>query len=679
MPTRYQFSWQNGLLAVLLLALFLTPIRNFDIWWHLQAGVWMLAEGRFLDQDLNSFTLHGAHWHNFAWLFQVSLALFYHWFGEWGLLLLKGIVWLAILILLLNSVGKQNRILVVWGGLLLLFAAYLFPYMHLRPHLYGLLCLAIAVGILFRREAVIADTWLYAAVIFLWANTHASVIVGAPALLLHYVFGGQWRFVWDQATKHKLLLAIPLGLLIFATPNGTHILDVVFTHATGNHMYVYIAEWMHKETPLLLFLGLAVVLFGLVLQRIWITPAELVLLLFFTWMSLDSMRFHMELGFLLLRPLGLFLDGLLATKPRELVLLMAALLLMSITVYRPLIASDLYTWRDYPVLNKQYPQSTVEVLRHIGQQQGVLKVWNDYAYGGYLAWQGAGKLHVYIDGRTPTLYPENLLLNAVLAANNFAILSEILAHYAVDAILLRRQHKPLVPMDDETWWLVAFDRASVLYLRNTLAQKAGLVRMDFSPSTYAAIDDEDISRQRADQLRRLLKFDESNVLAWTQLGLVLGFGPEGFAQQHMAEAVYSLGRAVELNPNYAPASIRLAVLLQKSGADAQAMAEVLLPLVGTRKMDKLAGKETQLATLLLDLGYGQHALQVLIPEDIARRRWLDKQFDAWLLRAMAYDLIGQTEQAKEAAEVAGLFAQAGNKEEKQRYSDVVAALSLGTK
>jgi len=90
------------LAALLSTFMVLRPIDNFDVWWHLNSGLWMLEHGQVLDKDLWSFTQSGSRWLNIAWFFQVIIAIAYKLGDIWGLYVIKAtglctIFWLVAL------------------------------------------------------------------------------------------------------------------------------------------------------------------------------------------------------------------------------------------------------------------------------------------------------------------------------------------------------------------------------------------------------------------------------------------------------------------------------------------------------------------------------------------------------------------------------------------------------
>ena len=199
----------------------------------------------------------GAHWPNFAWLFQVSVALVERLAGEWGLLALKAMAWWLIFTLLFRAIGSCGAPL-SWIFPALLFSWQLLPSMNLRPHLFEGVFLAVAI-LLMQKTRGRRYLWLSGGLILLWANTHASVVVGAAALALQWLLGKAFRWPGRRA--------LLLSALVFATPNGLDILGVLLGHAQADYLAAYIREWVPLQAmPPFVFLALLGVL-GALLPR----------------------------------------------------------------------------------------------------------------------------------------------------------------------------------------------------------------------------------------------------------------------------------------------------------------------------------------------------------------------------------------------------------------------------
>jgi hypothetical protein len=95
-------------LAVLLFSVLWRQTSEFDIWWHLAAGRWILEHRAIPHQDRFSFTRAGHEWLDLHWLYQVVLYLAYARFQELGPIGLK-MAWISLAWLLVAGIPGRRR------------------------------------------------------------------------------------------------------------------------------------------------------------------------------------------------------------------------------------------------------------------------------------------------------------------------------------------------------------------------------------------------------------------------------------------------------------------------------------------------------------------------------------------------------------------------------------------
>lgn len=669
-----------ALVACLFVVGFLGPIGNKDIWWHLYAGQWMLDHQAYLNEEIATFANHGAHWPNFSWLFQLIAASVYLLASEPGLLVLKGIL-LALVVW-----GLCRAIAVSWLTLILLLiclSAYFQLngwYYYLRPHLFEAAFLTFSI-VYFSRNSDFKDYWKLGILILLWSNSHASAVVGVPALLLHYIGGLKlWRSDFVEFKK-RLIVAVMLGLLIFATPNGFNILGVVFSHSGGDLMYEYITEW--EKTPLphiyYVLIFMAVVVF-VASKRI--SVAELFLIGVFLYLALGSKRFFFELGIVLIRPTVIGMQLLLQNAHRQYALGVTAVLLLSFVLMTFVARSDAYAFNryasvDYPVRLDQLPHASVGMLGEIADSADrEIRVWNAYGYGGYITWRGQGKVKIFIDGRTPTVHPEeNLFLN-IASYTEPVLLDHLADAHDADAILLPSYLKLVKPVDDSVWALVAFDRASTLYVKRELLASivTGITPLDFDPFSKSAAALAENNSVRKSALENLLQIDERNALAWYHLGVLQAAIGSAVERESLDDAVSSLKKALFWDPNYGIAAIKLAQIEQLLGVSAHDISSSLAPLVDRPRHFRIVDDQYWVAAIFLEAGLPHKALKALSPKQSMSRQVLDKDMDVWLVRATAHAMMGNKERMQRALRIAENLIVLESDNAEERFQQVSASL-----
>ncbi len=196
---------------VVLIGVYITgPIVDPDLWWHITAGRWIIANGQVPTQDHWTLFGHGHPWVAYSWLNEVLFAAFG--FGEKGLLVLKLLVAVAISFSLCFSLGKASR---DWffGGLIGAYATIAsYGHFTLRPQS---IVWIIFVWLLFVCDEISRKGlskgrgfWLVF-LMSLWANSHLSAIFGIIAVLCWL-----WPQQKNDARKRKeWLISVVLSFL----------------------------------------------------------------------------------------------------------------------------------------------------------------------------------------------------------------------------------------------------------------------------------------------------------------------------------------------------------------------------------------------------------------------------------------------------------------------------------
>jgi len=172
------------LLVLLAAATTLSPIRNYDYWWHLKTGALIVSQGRVPRVDPYSFTSPGTPWIDHEWLFQVLAYAGHSTLGPHLLVLIKsalllGIAFLAARLLMREGHGPAGAAILLM--LALVGASFRFD---VRPELATLLLVPLAVDLAMRarRTGRVAPL---AGIVFLTAfgaNLHVGILL-VPVLL----------------------------------------------------------------------------------------------------------------------------------------------------------------------------------------------------------------------------------------------------------------------------------------------------------------------------------------------------------------------------------------------------------------------------------------------------------------------------------------------------------------
>ena len=95
-----------GLLGVVTFLGLLFPLYDTDFWWHLRTGEWILRQGWVPQLDLYTFTDADRPWIDLHWGFQVLIALLHRMGGVSLVIVVKGLVIAAAVLVAFRATGE---------------------------------------------------------------------------------------------------------------------------------------------------------------------------------------------------------------------------------------------------------------------------------------------------------------------------------------------------------------------------------------------------------------------------------------------------------------------------------------------------------------------------------------------------------------------------------------------
>ncbi|MFI4974569.1 MAG: hypothetical protein ACHP84_08525 [Caulobacterales bacterium] len=377
---------------------FATPILgDGDTFWHLAAGRWIIAHGSVPHTDPFSYTFAGRPWDTQEWLTEAGMASVFAAAGWGGVMLITGL-----------AVGATAAMMAAWlrvwlrplsvVATLAIGIACVAPSMLARPHILALPVLALWTVALLdaRRRDRPPSLWLIP-LMALWANLHSSFIVGlgvAGMLGLEAVLGAKDRRLRTALAWGAFGLAA-LGAALL-TPHGVN--GLIFpVKVMGMKTLPIIDEWRGPDFSKLEPVEIALLagIFVGFWRGVRVPFVRLLALLALVHMTLQHVRQEVVLGvlapLLLAEPLGRALGaaGAEPAAPPRFGLgptLLAAFLFVALIAARVAIPQDRVDGKTAPIT----------ALAHVPASLRALPVMNDYAFGGYLIFQG---VRPYIDGR----------------------------------------------------------------------------------------------------------------------------------------------------------------------------------------------------------------------------------------------------------------------------------------
>jgi hypothetical protein len=228
---------------VLLLGLLaLNRIADFDVFYHLKTGEFILQNKTIPITDIFSFTASGHQWVNHYWLSDLIFFFVFQLFNSfWFLVIFVAMIAALAYFLVLKNTLKR-------GGDFYLMLALILPMAYLsmelwvpRPQIFSFLFFTLILFLLqkFRCSGDIKILFILPIIFLFWANLHASVIIGLVLLLIFIIAGISQNIIkkynifnlsqyLSENISSKLLLGIFITLVIstgicLINPNGFHI------------------------------------------------------------------------------------------------------------------------------------------------------------------------------------------------------------------------------------------------------------------------------------------------------------------------------------------------------------------------------------------------------------------------------------------------------------------------
>ncbi len=156
----------------------LRRVDDFDSWWHLAAGRWIITHRSIPSTDTLSFTVPDHAWINVQWLFDCALYLLYRLGGADALVLASAAactaaIWLLTKNLRLFVGGVPTALLTLW---ILAVAEERFL---VRPEIVSFVLFEALLWLLLTvREDDGRRVWWVVPLMFVWANCHSLFIIG---------------------------------------------------------------------------------------------------------------------------------------------------------------------------------------------------------------------------------------------------------------------------------------------------------------------------------------------------------------------------------------------------------------------------------------------------------------------------------------------------------------------
>lgn len=497
------------LLCVISMAARPFEIRDADVFWHLASGRWIFAHG-IPRVDPFSCTALDRPWVDHEWLFQVLLRATQLGGGAVLMFFLKGILYTSAFVLLAWSALRRElpAPAVLFAVIFCLFAAI--PFSEYRPLMLSICFLALTLILCTRlADGARAPLYLLPILFCVWANVHATFMIGLLALMAFAIF--------DILNASKLWRwGMVLALCMLATcinPYGPRVWAVPWKVAGSQLFMSANQEWRPPDASAE-FWGAYVLAAALLLvawQRALWSP-QLLFALLLGILVCRSRRIIPYFAIASVLPLAAGIDALLVRvriRTSYLVSFLVLLLALGVAWASKLVwlnETTIRTSDGLAFLDGAFPNSCAETLKRAAPGGNV---FNDYNHGGYLHYTVGPNWKVFVDGRNE-LFGDSITMaynEAALAHGNWR---DILVQYKVSAVLasydmaINETNIALELSSNSANWLLAdFDDAGMLFFRRSDLPAEAQTRLEMHEVRPMLLYEE-----QADFARRDRKFDQ---------------------------------------------------------------------------------------------------------------------------------------------------------------------------
>ncbi len=453
--------------AIIFAAVAFTPalFNDGDTYWHIVAGLRMLADRAVLVRDPFSYTFANAPWNAHEWLSEILMAGAWRMFGWGGVALLFATTTALATGLLAWHLGRWYA---TFAQLLILVLclACMTGSLLARPHLLALPLLEIwTAGLMLARSERRAPSWLLLPVMTLWANMHGGFMFGFLMLL----YAGSEALVEERDRRQETLWkwgSFALAALIAATLTPQFLDGLIFplrlATMTG---LAHIGEWAPTSfaTPHP-FEFLILAAFYVFLSRGVRLPVGRVLIcLLLLHLALQHMRhqivFAVAVPLLLAEPLSRALES----KPEAVRTSHALKLVLACAMAAVVIGASVVRL-SFPFPRGGQIVTPEAALNHLPQRLAGAHVLNEYGFGGYLIFRG---VKPFIDSRAE-LYGDAFLADyAHIVAPDAKALTSVVEKYHVGWTIFPPD-SPVVAVLDlmPGWHRLYADDIAVVHIRD---------------------------------------------------------------------------------------------------------------------------------------------------------------------------------------------------------------------
>jgi hypothetical protein len=495
------------------------PLWDYDFWWHIATGKYIVTSGVLPANDPFSFTTILAEnknpfpeWENFVlkqyWFGQVILFSIFDYFGAQGIVVFRSLM-------LLTTLAVVYLILKRWSVSLPVSFIFIFTIFTAslkntgeRPVLFTILFTALTFFLLedFSKNKK-KHILLLAPLMLLWSNVHGGYIIGVMVIIAFMAGEGIDIFLKKTAyTKKEIYLlysALSLSILVSCiNPTGWQAIliaaNIPFKYkAIHDNIQEYFSPfylYKHKIYPVDYEYIFLVLLFPVIvlLRNKKMRLSHLMILTVFFLMSLSAKRmviYYAILGSLIMaRETDLLITGLRVrhlpeVRYKKLATVLVVACFASAVFY---FSGNMYK-TGFMVSNSI--SAPVGAADFIEDNKLSGNMFNDFAYGGYFAWRFYPGQKTFIDtrGLNINVRQEYGWIRSAeeidMSDDNDVITRRqlwelLLNHYKINFVLLTvvnpfyQMHPLILKLAESDQWVPVYsDNRDVIFVRDDIGNK----------------------------------------------------------------------------------------------------------------------------------------------------------------------------------------------------------------
>ncbi len=493
-PPRSLYVYLSLCLALICYYLLSWPIeaRDTDLWYHLSGGRYFFTQGELPRTTFYSFLLPTREYVDYYWLFQVLVYKVFSWGDYLGLLMLKAVVFMALVFFIFRFLFQKQSEQKNYFYLAIIFTLYillfLFRFSEIRPYIFGYLFIVLSLHLFeWARERIPRGVPLFLLPLLavLWCNIHGI----AYPIILVLTFSYLTEFFIclfrkkERVQPHHLRYIIPALLTIaaiYVTPHGANLLAVPLTPTLFTSEYInelrtiQIADLfffqlsssgLFWQSVINLLIVLAAISLYRSVRRGQMRISHLLLVAGGILFLSKGVRFYFEFALLLLPVFRSNPFTIPVIDDHKKVNITWAIFLALILLSPVVVLANYYkNPPHYPFSVNRLPQGIITFLNKIPAQG---KVLNHPNLGGYLQWTLYPKYKIFMDMQVPFVFKDEDLHAGVLAFSHPEVLSRLIDRYEPTFImpyLLNKDVRQCMKKYPQ-YKLVYFDYVAALYMR----------------------------------------------------------------------------------------------------------------------------------------------------------------------------------------------------------------------